>query len=71
MTDELKKLITQAEWLEERVHELGSIRATLEVNCQPGHSLHKHGCEYSPDKTIHDNMFSMLKRLSDLLDGKK
>ena len=70
VVEELKKLITQVEFMEGRVHELDSIRATLEVNCQPGRSLSNYGCKYDENKTIHDNMFHVLETLVTKLDDK-
>ena len=58
------ELVTQVESLESDSAELGQIRATLIVNCQPGRTLHARGITYDETKSVLVNVFDMMTKLT-------
>lgn len=48
--------------------ELGSIKATLAVNCKECRRLAEFGCTYDEKKSAHTNLFTVLEKLCNLID---
>lgn len=60
---EIRKL---TDTLADSHHELGSVRATLAVNCQPARSLRQLGIEFDEKLSTYKNLIAILEKLLNL-----
>lgn len=51
-----------------RASQYGDMKATMQVNCQEGGMLHKHGCEYDDTKMAVTNLANIMMTLCDKID---